>query len=260
MARFGTFVTTPSITEANASVSIKTTLKNEYKTEKNIKLVSKIVDKNGNVLDVQTSAQSVAAFEQVEIVQLGSINKPSLWSPESPYLYKVLTEVSENGNVVDNYETTFGVRTFEVNKNGVFLNGKLCPIKGTCNHQDFAGIGVALPDKINWYKLKILKDLGSNAYRTTHHPPTPELLDMCDSMDSERGVYVLSIVDSYNNLKDILRVNDAIIKFDGKIINNLGDLQNAFKQADLSKPIEMVVFRNQKETLVVIPKNTFSNR
>jgi len=79
-------------------------------------------------------------------------------------------------------------------------------------------------------------------------------------MDSERGVYVLSIVDSYNNLKDILRVNDAIIKFDGKIINNLGDLQNAFKQADLSKPIEMVVFRNQKETLVVIPKNTFSNR
>jgi Beta-galactosidase/beta-glucuronidase len=187
VARFGTFVTTPSITEENATVDIKTTLKNEYKLAQNIMLTSKILDKKGNVLDTKTSTQTIAPFEQVEIAQSGTINKPSLWSPENPYLYKVLTEVSENGNVIDNYETTFGVRTFEVNKNGVFLNGKLCPIKGTCNHQEFAGIGVAQPDKINWYKLKILKDLGSNAYRCTHHPPTPELLNMCDSM----GIIVL---------------------------------------------------------------------
>ncbi len=203
VARFGTFVTTPSITEAKASVSIKTTLKNEYKTEKNVILISKIVDKKGNVLDVQTSAQSVAPLDQLEVAQLGSINKPLLWSPESPYLYKVLAEVSENGEIIDNYETTFGVRTFEVNKNGVFLNGKLCPIKGTCNHQDFAGIGVALPNKINWYKLKILKDLGSNAYRTSHHPPTPELLNMCDSM----GIIVLDenrhLSSSEDGLKDL---------------------------------------------------------
>lgn len=187
VARFGTVVTTPSIKEMNASVDIKTTLKNEYKTAKNITLISKIVDEKGIVLDTKTITQSIPPLEQVEIAQLGSIKKPLLWSPESPYLYKVLTEVSENGNVIDNYETTFGVRTFEVNKNGVFLNGKLCPIKGTCNHQEFAGIGVALPDKINWYKLKILKDLGSNAYRCSHHPPTPELLNMCDSM----GIIVL---------------------------------------------------------------------
>lgn len=187
VARFGTFVTTPSITATDASVSIKTTLKNDYKSAKNVILISKIVDKKGIVLDTKTSTQSIAPFEQVEITQLGAISKPSLWSPESPYLYKVLTEVSENGNVIDNYETTFGVRTFDVNKNGVFLNGKLCPIKGTCNHQEFAGIGVAQPDKINWYKLKILKDLGSNSYRCSHHPPTPELLNMCDSM----GIIVL---------------------------------------------------------------------
>jgi len=71
-------------------------------------------------------------------------------------------------------------------------------------------------------------------------------------MDSERGVYVLSIADPYNKLKEILRVNDAILKFDGKTVNNLSDLQNAFKQADLSKQIEMVVFRNQKETLLQV--------
>lgn len=72
-------------------------------------------------------------------------------------------------------------------------------------------------------------------------------------MDSERGVYVLSIADSYNKLKEILRVNDAILKFDGKTVNNLSDLQNAFNQADLSKPIEMVVFRNQKEAVLQVP-------
>jgi beta-galactosidase len=203
VARFGTYITTPSITETNASVSIKTTLKNEYKTEKNITLISKIVDKKGTVLDTKTSNQSIAPLEQVEIAQSGSISKPLLWSPENPYLYKVMTEVYEGGNIIDTYQTTFGVRTFEVNKNGVFLNGKLCPIEGTCNHQDFAGIGVALPDKINWYKLKLLKEVGSNAYRATHHPPTPELLYMCDSM----GIIVLDenrhLSSSEDGIKDL---------------------------------------------------------
>ena len=203
IARFGTYVTTPSVSDAEATVSIKTKLKNEYKTAKNITLISKIVDKKGNVLDTKTSNQSLAAFEQAEISQMGAIKTPKLWSPETPNLYKVLTEVVENGNIVDTYETTFGVRTVEINKNGVFLNGKLCPVKGTCNHQDFAGIGVAVPDKINWYKIKVLKETGSNAYRCTHHMPTPEVLDMCDSI----GMLVLDenrhLSSSEDGLKDL---------------------------------------------------------
>jgi len=180
--RFGTFVTTPSVSSDEAAVSIKTTLKNEYKTTKSVVLYSKVIDSKGTVLDTETSAQTIKPFSETEITHTGIIKKPLLWSPETPNLYKVLTEVVENNLVVDTYETTFGVRTIDVNKNGVFLNGKLYPVKGTCNHQDFAGIGVALPDKINWYKLKLLKQVGSNAYRCSHHPPTPELLDMCDSM------------------------------------------------------------------------------
>jgi len=182
VGRFGTYVTTPTVSDAEAAVNIKTTLKNEYKTAKNVTLVSKIVDKKGFVLDTETSTLSISPFEQAEVSQTCAIKKPLLWSPETPNLYKVLTEVVENGNIVDTYETTFGVRIIEINKNGVFLNGKLCPVKGTCNHQDFAGIGVAVPDKINWYKLKVLKETGSNAYRCTHHMPTPEVLDMCDSI------------------------------------------------------------------------------
>lgn len=202
VARFGTYVTTPAVSDSEASVSIKTTLKNDYKASKNITLVSKIVDLKGMVYDTQTANQSIAPFEQVEIAQMAAIKTPRLWSPEAPNLYKVLTEVSVGGNIVDTYETTFGVRTVEINKNGVFLNGKLCPVKGTCNHQDFAGLGVALPDKINWYKLKLLKDVGSNGYRT-HHPSTPELLNMCDSM----GILVLAenrhLSSSQDGIKDL---------------------------------------------------------
>ncbi len=180
--RFGTFITTPVISSEKADVDIKTTLKNEYKVAKNVTLVSKVVDNKGVLLDTKTSTLTIEPLSQIEIEQKGAIQKPQLWSPETPNLYKVMTEVSDNGNLIDTYETTFGVRTIEINRNGVFLNGKLYPVKGTCNHQDFAGVGVALPDKINEYKLKLLKEMGSNGYRCSHHPPTPELLDMCDKM------------------------------------------------------------------------------
>jgi len=180
--RFGTYVTTPVVSQDQADVSIKTTIKNEYKVAKTFTLISKIVDNKGVVLDTKTSSQVIEPFSSTEVSQKGTIQKSFLWTPETPNLYKVLTEVSENGNIIDTYKTTFGVRTIEINRNGVFLNGKLYPVKGTCNHQDFAGIGVALPDKINEYKLKLLKETGSNAYRCSHNPPTPELLDMCDRM------------------------------------------------------------------------------
>ena len=205
--RFGTYITTPMVSDAEATVSIKTTLKNEHKTAKNITLVSKIIDNKGVVLDTKTSILSIPSFEQTEISHTGTVKKPLLWSPEMPNLYKVLTEVSENGSIIDNYETTFGVRTVEINKNGVFLNGKLYPVKGTCNHQDFAGIGVALPDKINWYKLKLLKEMGSNGYRCSHHPPTPELLDMCDSMGLlvlDENRHLSSSEDGLNDLTTML--------------------------------------------------------
>lgn len=185
--RFGTYIATPSVSADQASVSIKTTLSNEYKTHKNVTLLSKIIDRHGVVLDTETSSLQINSFSKVEVSQQGTIVKPMLWSPETPTLYKILTEVWDDQNLVDTYETTFGVRTIEFNRSGFFLNGKLYPVKGTSNHQDFAGVGVALPDKINWYKLKLLKEAGCNGYRT-HHPSTPELLHMCDSM----GLLVLA--------------------------------------------------------------------
>lgn len=182
VARFGTFVTTPEISESNATVNIQTTLENKYREEKKATLVSKIMDDRGTILNTQSSVHTIASFAKIDINQQGDIQNPKLWSPESPNLYRVLTEVIENGNVIDTYETTFGVRTAKITTDGFILNGKRYPIKGTSNHQDFAGVGVAVPDKVNQYRVKLLKEMGCNGYRTAHNPATPELMDACDRM------------------------------------------------------------------------------
>jgi beta-galactosidase len=106
-----------------------------------------------------------------------------LWSPENPKLYKLITTVSVEGKVVDQKETTFGIRTVGFDKDkGFLLNGQPYELKGTCNHQDHAGVGAALPDALQDFRVKKLKEFGCNAIRTSHNPPTPELLDACDRL------------------------------------------------------------------------------
>jgi beta-galactosidase len=108
---------------------------------------------------------------------------PALWSPESPNLYKLITTVESGGIIMDHVETEFGFRTiaFDAEK-GFLLNGSPYVIKGTCDHQDHAGVGSALPDALQYFRVKKLKELGSNAIRTSHNPPTPELLEACDRL------------------------------------------------------------------------------
>jgi len=106
-----------------------------------------------------------------------------LWSPESPKLYQMVTTVEVDGRPVDRVTTEFGIRTvgFDVD-NGFLLNGQHYELKGTCNHQDMAGVGAALPDALQYYRIAKLKEFGCNAYRTSHNPPTPELLAACDHL------------------------------------------------------------------------------
>ena len=106
---------------------------------------------------------------------------PELWSPESPKLYKLVTTVESGGETVDCEETVFGIRTVGFDAtNGFLLNGKPYVIKGTCNHQDAAGVGSALPDALQNFRIARLKEMGGNAIRTSHNEPTAELLDACD--------------------------------------------------------------------------------
>ena len=111
------------------------------------------------------------------------VQPPALWSLEQRNLYKLVTEVEAGGAVTDRYETPFGIRTctFDAEK-GFFLNGKSVKLKGTCNHQDHAGVGAALPDAVQYYRVRKLQEMGCNALRTSHNPPTPELLNAADEL------------------------------------------------------------------------------
>ena len=106
-----------------------------------------------------------------------------LWSLEERNLYKLVTEVRTGGDVVDRYETPFGIRSIRFDpEKGFFLNDKPVKLKGTCNHQDHAGLGAALPDAVQYYRIRKLQEMGCNSLRTSHNPPTPELLDACDEL------------------------------------------------------------------------------
>jgi beta-galactosidase len=106
---------------------------------------------------------------------------PRLWSLEAPHLYRVAQTVERGGRAVDSTNTTFGIRTIRFDPaTGFYLNGKPVKIQGTCNHQDFAGVGIAVPDSLEYWRVKKLKEMGSNAWRMSHNPPTPSLLDACD--------------------------------------------------------------------------------
>src|SRR5208283_2193073 len=108
---------------------------------------------------------------------------PKLWSIETPYLHTLKTVLRSDGIIVDTYETNFGIRTVRFDPNeGFFLNGKHLKIKGTADHQDHAGVGIAIPDALQEFRVKRLKAMGSNAIRTAHNPPSPELLDACDRL------------------------------------------------------------------------------
>ena len=161
---------------------------NDSSKAANARVISTILDPSGKA--VGKAATPVAAIEkdgekpgEQTYTQEIVVRRPALWSLEERNLYKLVTEVETGGEIVDRYETRFGIRTvaFDAQK-GFFLNGKPVKLKGTCNHQDHAGIGAALPDAVQYYRIRKLQEMGCNAIRTSHNPPTPELLDACDEL------------------------------------------------------------------------------
>jgi beta-galactosidase len=181
VARYGTFVTS-EIKGDGALVTVRTTIANESTVAANFSLGQSVYDSGGKLVDNKIIENlSLAPFEQKEYLTVFSISDPRLWSVETPYLHKLVTSVIVNGKLADRYETTFGIRTIRFDPNeGFFLNGKHVKLKGTNNHQDHAGVGTAIPDALQEYRIARLKEMGSNAYRCSHNPPTPELLDVCD--------------------------------------------------------------------------------
>lgn len=153
------------------------------------RVISTLFGPTGAVLARQAAPPlTLAAGEAGNAEQTLHLTAPALWSLETPHLHVLVSEVEVAGRVVDRYRTPFGIRSQRFDpERGFFLNGHPVKIKGTCNHQDHAGVGFAVPDRLHVYRLEKLKEMGANAYRTTHNPAAPELLDACDRL----GILVL---------------------------------------------------------------------
>ncbi|MDQ0230690.1 sugar-binding domain-containing protein [Metabacillus malikii] len=177
------FITTPLITESFAEVQIQAYLKNEYNEKVNYEIVQQIKDANGDIVQEHTSEATIASNEEEHLSQSLFIEKPSLWSPDQPYMYEAVTKVMKAGEVIDTETTYFGVRSFQFDADsGLHLNGRNIKMKGVCIHHDAGCLGAAVPEKVWYRRLKLLKEAGVNAIRMSHNPPASELLDMCDRL------------------------------------------------------------------------------
>ena len=183
IAHWGTSVTTPKIKSDLAVVRIVTTIENNSADKRKFLLQSDIVAPDGEIVASLTTAKSAASNSVQTLVQEIKISQPQLWSLESPMLYTVKSCIKSGETVVDETATPFGIRTatFDPNK-GFFLNGVSTKLKGVCLHHDAGSLGAAVPDKVLERRLRLLKEIGVNAIRTSHNPPDPELLNLCDQL------------------------------------------------------------------------------
>ncbi len=181
--QWGTFVSS-ELKPGSAALSIRTELVNDMPEAKDARVVSTILDPDGKEVGKSVTASvSLAAGGEQEVEQKIAVSQPRLWSLEECHLYSLVTEIRSGGDVVDRYVTRFGIRSIAMDPSrGLLLNGNPVKVKGTCNHQDHAGLGVALPDSVQYFRIRKLKEMGSNGLRTSHNPPTPELLDACDAL------------------------------------------------------------------------------
>lgn len=181
--RWGTFVRSEVKSDA-AMLSIRTELENDAQVAVDARVVSIILDPSGREVGRNVTAPAtVQAVGEWTFEQQTPVASPKLWSLEERSLYTLVTEVRSAGSVVDRYETKFGIRSIRIDPaKGLFLNGKPVKVRGTCNHQDHAGLGVALPDAVQYFRVRKLIEMGCNGLRTSHNPPTPELLNACDEL------------------------------------------------------------------------------
>ncbi len=174
----------PAVNGARAGLGLITVVKNDSRDSQNCRVRWQILDAAGKtVATAVTQPESITDDGSVTFRSITTIANAALWSPDSPNLYFAVVTVESEGKVRDAERISFGIRDIKWDADkGFFLNGKPVKIKGTCNHQDHAGVGAALPDRLQAFRMAVLKDMGGNAVRTSHNMPTPEWVEACDRM------------------------------------------------------------------------------
>ena len=189
VSHWGTYITTPVIGAAQASVSVKNQIENESTAAVDLTVETKVYElggkgvKHGEAVAVKSTQLTVAAGASQSCGVDLAVAKPKLWSIEQPNRYVAVTTLSQNGKIWDVVENNFGIRTAEFTvTNGFLLNGKRVPLNGVCDHHDLGALGSAMNTRALERQLEILRSMGCNAIRTSHNPPAPELLELCDRM------------------------------------------------------------------------------
>ena len=187
VAQWGTIVRTPTVTDARATVEIRTTVQNDGTAAANGTVETVILDRDSRSVGQASAPTAFVASANRSMMTMATttveIDRPHRWSIDDPYLYTVVTRIRANNAVVDEVRTTFGIRTIEyVAEKGLMLNGVPVYMKGVCLHHDLGALGAAAFDRGIERQLQIMKTLGVNAIRTSHNPPAPALLDFADRM------------------------------------------------------------------------------
>jgi len=215
MAHWGTYVTTPEVTPAAATVNLKVAIDNDSDSPADVIVGTQVYEtvkgKRSATLTSSSakSALTIAASGSNTTTLEVHVSKPRLWGTQHPNLYTAVTTIRQNGKVVDTQETVFGIRTlkFDVDK-GFFLNGEHVKLNGVCDHHDLGALGSALNTRALERQLELLKQMGVNAIRTSHNPPAPELLDLCDRM----GIVVMD--EAFDAWRRGKKKNDYHLLFD----------------------------------------------
>jgi beta-galactosidase len=187
---WGTFISTPQVSKEAATVALQVTIANESSTSSEVSVSTELYemdsDNHRSRKPAATMGPANLSFVQHSSANAslsGIVRNPKLWSMHKPQRYLAVTTLEQNGNVVDRYETPFGIRSFQFTvDNGFLLNGERVPINGVCDHHDLGALGSTLNTRALERQLQLLQEMGCNAIRTSHNPPAPELLDLCDRL------------------------------------------------------------------------------
>ncbi|MFR5072326.1 MAG: ribosomal protein S18-alanine N-acetyltransferase [Bianqueaceae bacterium] len=195
----------------SGEIAIHTKVSNQLEQSGVYEVEAAVTAPDGRKFSLGVEEVQPNPWEVLDVQLSGVISNPILWELENPQLYTLTLTIYREGIPLDEETTSFGFRdiVFDAEK-GCFLNGRHIEIQGVCVHQDFAGVGVALPDRITQYKIEKLKEMGVNAYRSSHHPPSPALLDACDRL----GMLVMDEHRQTSSTPEGLRQLTALVKRD----------------------------------------------
>ena len=183
VGHWGTYITTPEVTDAQAVVVIESAVVNTGTQESPVTVETVILDADGEEMDRVDSEVNVESGQTTVVSQSLVVSAPHRWDIDDPYLYCAVTQLNQDTDVIDVYETSFGIRTIEFDaENGFVLNGRRVQLNGVCMHHDLGPLGAAVNRRATERQLQIMQEMGVNAIRTSHNPPSPEQLEFCDRL------------------------------------------------------------------------------